>query len=371
MTTLERYHQRRDGCERFFLDNPPKQEIFEREDGAKIKVYSESWIVPDHLKKPENGKFRISLYVPGLFEMDKPNLGNHPLESKLMGALLTGESDAVFVLKAEGMNSLAYKNAQGDPHGESLVSEAAAEVLERELAQLKKQLGLNDDISVEFEVAGYSEGSTQGASISEKIIEKGLGKVNAYTSLGGAGLVGYENQNEARPTNFVLKAIKNRKHAKFDQVLDMEKPWVEIRPDMYIVSRKLIGDKEQGGFEYSLGKAEVSMEGDVRNIGKWSSRYIATRLGLGNQVPHERLQAVCSINHDYDKLIENGVPLIVLSGTEEIFFQSDEVSDAVKKLKSKGGRVLFITSDLGHGFPHKHPSGTAYTLAAFRQKAGL
>ena len=367
MTTLERYHQRRDGCERFFLDNPPMQEIIEREDGAKIKVYSESWIIPDHLKKPESGKFRISLYVPGLFEMDKPNLGNHPLESKLMGALLTGESDAVFVLKAEGMNSLAYKNAQGDPHGESLVSEAAAEVLERELAQLKKQLGLNDDISVEFEVAGYSEGSTQGASISEKIIEKGLGTVSAYTSIGGAGLVGAENQNDANVVRFVKNAWGKMRDVEFN----LEKPWVVEGPDTFFVSKELIGDKKQGGYEYSLGKAEVSGIGDARNVGKWTARYIGTLLGLGEQVPNERLQAVSSINPDYEKLVESGVPLVVLSGTKEIFFPSDEVRSSVDKLREKGGRVLLITSNMGHDFPHNHPSGTAYTLAAFRQKVEI
>jgi pimeloyl-ACP methyl ester carboxylesterase len=133
----------------------------------------------------------------------------------------------------------------------------------------------------------------------------------------------------------------------------------------------MIGDKKQGGYENSLGKAHVDTMGDIRNIAKWSARYLKSSLGIEEEVPHERVQAVFSKNKDFEKLVESGVPIVVLAGSKEIMFPATDVQKGVENLRAKGGKILLMITDMGHGFPHENPSGTAMTLALFRNKVGI
>ncbi len=380
------YEQRRNAAENFFIEHPPVIAESER-DGARFRTALARWDVPADLKKEtRTDVLRVTIYVPGMFEADKPNFGNYPLETKLAGGMLTGDTDAIFMLKGEGLNAEAYAAKSGESYGESLVADVAVGDLERSVKDLKQKLGAAEDMPVEFEVVGYSEGSAQGASIAEKILEHNLGKVRAYTSVGGAGLVGPDNQNEAG----VLAHLASNTMRKKDDY-SIPKTYTESGPDTYILNSKMIGYssgnkveqypadpsrkgekvREVGGLEHSLGKAYVDTTADARNIAKWGLRYVGTALGLGEEVPHERVQAVFSRNHDFDKLAERGIPIAVLAGSKEIMFPAVEVQKSVEQLRAKGGKVLLLITDMGHSLPHENPSGTAMMLQLFRNKVGI
>lgn len=365
------FRERKAQAEKFFMENPPKQTLVEQKDGSKVLVLSQNWEVPKKFKTEKKDTLRINIYVPGMFQADQPNLGNHPLESKFTSALLRGNADAVYILKAEGLNSFAYCDKDKKPHTQSNVANAAVQILDQDLLQLKKKLNLDPNIPVEFEIAGYSEGSSQGASIAEKIIENNIGKVTGYTSIGGGGLVGYEDQNKANIIDFVQDAFRKMKHLKSDEMIKKGIYWIQEDPHTFFVTHELIGDPIKGGFEYSLGKAKVDTFSDIKNITRWAIRYATHMMGFQKGVPNERVQAACSINPDYSKLAEKGVPIIVLAGTEEIFFPSDDVHNAVNKLRKIGGKVLLVTSNIPHEFPHNNPFGTAYLFGIFRDKCGF
>ena len=359
------YERRRNAAENFFIEHP--QTISESEQGGgRMRTALVRWEVPRDLKKEtEQGKLRITIYVPGMFETDKPNFGNYPLETKLAGSMLTGDTDAIFMLKGEGLNKEAYVAADGTGHGESLVADAAVSELEKSLDELKQKMNIAEPGQVEFEVVGYSEGSAEGASIAQKIVERGLGKVIAFTSIGGAGLIGKENQTETEVVNHL------RTNAMRKGEYEMPKTFSEVGQDTYLINHAMIGDKKQGGYENSLGKAYVDTMGDVRNIAKWGARYLKSSLGIEEEVPHERVQAVFSKNKDFEKLVENGVPIVVLAGSKEVMFPAADVQKGVEDLRAKGGKVLLMITDMGHGLPHENPSGTAMTLALFRNKVGI
>jgi len=263
------------------------------------------------------------------------------------------------------LNKESYVGQNGENHGESLVADVAVSGLEKSLAEFRQKMGAADNVNVEFEVVGYSEGSAQGASIAQKIVERKLGKVAAFTSIGGAGMAGKENLADTG----VIEHLKNNATRKDGYV--MPNTFVGAGEDTFLVNHKMIGDKKQGGYEQSLGKAYVDTKADARNIAKWGMRYLKTSLGLEDEVPHERVQAVFSKNRDFGKLAEDGVPIVVLAGSKEIMFPAEDVQKEVEILRQKGGKVLLLISDMGHGFPHENPSGTAMALKLFRDKAGI
>jgi hypothetical protein len=133
------YEKRRNAAEHFFATHPPK--ITEtNQDGGRMRTALVRWDIPAELKKESQpGKLRITVYVPGMFETDKPNFGNYPLETKLAGSMLTGDADVLFMLKGEGLNAEAYVGKDGVGHGESLVADAAVSSLAASLEELKKE----------------------------------------------------------------------------------------------------------------------------------------------------------------------------------------------------------------------------------------
>ncbi|MFA5184403.1 MAG: hypothetical protein WC456_02640 [Patescibacteria group bacterium] len=361
------YEQRRQAVENYLID-PENLKMVETEFGsAKVRTVIARWDAPEDLRevgaKPDT--LRITIYVPGMFECDKPNFGNYPLEIKLAGTMLMGDAESFVVLKAEGLNKEAYIDDGGQGRGQGLVAEEAVKQLEKSLQAMKQKMGLGEEAKIEFEVVGSSEGSTQGASIAEKIVERNLGKVNAFTSIGGVGLAGGEDQTEV--------AVINQLRAKIDpkNEYQMPKTYSEVGEDTFLINRQMIGDAKQGGYEYSLGKAYVDPKGDIRNVAKWGWRYLKSKLGLAEEVPHERVQAVFIKNHDFDKLATNGVPIVVLAGSEDRIFPAAEIQKGVEDLRSRGGKALLLITNMGHSFPHENPSGAAMALRLFRNKAGI
>lgn len=375
----------------------PRKDKMEMEGGATVNVLSSFVEIPESIEVEEKGKkkivelkkeddeYNIAIYVPGLFQADKPNYGNHPLEVKLAGSLLRSNTDAIMMLKAEGLNDKSYEDEEGNGKVQTTVSKAALEVLKKTL----KERGLVDEEGklsrkMRFSVVGYSEGSTQGASIAARIAESGFGEVKEFVSIGGAGLVGFENQSEVNLVKFFKNAQEARKNPylpapdsfKDNQgnihSLPFTKEGAETS-DTVFVEGKLLGDKKQGGLETSLGQAKVNTFADIRNIGKWSTRLLASEMGLIEQVPRARLNAAATLNHDYDLLAEKGVPIIVFSPTQEIFFPNTNVRERVGELRTQfpNDKILLVSSNVGHDFPHSNPSGTAYAIELIKERAGV
>jgi hypothetical protein len=359
------YEKRRDAAEMFFIEHPPAIKETEREE-AKIRTLLVRFDVPSELThKSATNTLRVTVYVPGMFDGTKPNFGNYPLETKLAGSMLTGDLDALFMLKAEGMNRAAYVGANGEGLGESLVADVAVSDLEESLKELRQKMNVPEDAPVEFEVVGFSEGSTQAISIAEKIAERKLGTIAACTSIGGAGLVGKENQNETSAISYLKdNAMKKNQY-------EMPPTFSEVDQNTFLINHRMIGGAKDAGYESAIGEAYVDAMADARNVAKWGVGYITTALGIEDKVPHERVQAVFSKNQDYEKLIARGIPLVVWAGSKEILFPAADVQKGVEDLRAKGGNVLLLITDTGHDSPHKNPSGTAMALELFRNKAGF
>lgn len=358
------YLARRNHVESHFLNHPPRQDKKEHKDGASVRVYSVCCVLPETLRKPAESKVRISVYVPGLFDNSTPNYGNHPLENKLAGALLTGDTDAVVMLKSEGLNGRAYETADGKGRKQALVAKDAVDVLAGHIEQIKQQLHLSSDAAVELELIGYSEGSTQAASIAWEIHSRNLGKIAAVTAIAPSGLVGPEEQESVNVVRSLRKSAALR-------YTPPSEGTIHNAGDSYEIDSKLMGDADQGGLETALGRARVSLPADVHNVAKWAVRYARSLLGVAQEVPSERLQAALSHNADFDRLAAAGIPLVVFSCTGDVFFPAAEVRASVDKISQAGGRVLEVTTNAGHDFPHANPSGVAYMLQLLRSQRGI
>lgn len=369
-----RYIKRRDFVEKEFLEKTVNQQPITLENGAKIRVLSSYVEIPDELKRKRKPSepVRVSVFVPGLFEARPPNLGNHPLETKLAGALLTGEVDVIFMLKAEGLNKEAFKE---NDHGiiQKRVSKAAHDVLKNSLEQQYPEE------TFEFRVSGYSEGATQAASLAARIAESELGKVKDLVSISGAGMVGAKIQEESKPVSFLKEALDERKKAPKPKELKGKRiksdvPIVREGHNTFYIDSRFMGDEKSGGFEEALGRARVSTVNDIKNIGTWGLRLLTTELTGGRieEVPTERLKAATTINPDYEELVKRDIPIFVFSETEEIFFPNTQVRKKVNELRNKGGRVILISAGgAGHEFAHYNPSGVAYAIETVKRKVGL
>ena len=169
--TRNLYLERRKHIENTFINNPPSREVVQLEDGASIKVLSSIATIPENLKtESSSDKLRVAIYVPTLWFTEEPTPTDYR-EVRLASSIITGNIDVAVQPKAEGMNTMAYKNEDGTGTCESKVAGAAVEIFKKQL----EARGLGEK-EIEFSIVGYTEGSPQGASIAAKIIEKGLGK---------------------------------------------------------------------------------------------------------------------------------------------------------------------------------------------------
>lgn len=203
-----RFWERRHVMSEAFLNTPPKDDIWkDASSGAEARVLSSIFIIPEALKEqvansdPTNSK--VTIFIPGLFEAANPNWGNHPLEMKLAASLLKGDADAMMMIKSEGLNAEAFEDGQKAP------SLAAQETVLRNLSEYVRN---NPNIkNIALEIIGYSEGSSQGASLAARIIEnistarengtpliEGLEdlSVSRYLSICGGGLAGPDTPQE-------------------------------------------------------------------------------------------------------------------------------------------------------------------------------
>lgn len=397
LSPREQYVERRVQLESYLLDNPlAVQEIKHEEPkagGAKVRVSMGRFDVPDNLKREgEPGVIRIAIFVPGTFETDPPAFANQPLEAKLISGLITGRVDNVYVLKAEGLNKQAYLDNSGNGRGQSFVAKDAVKIFKKSVEELKQKYQEQNPgdkaPKVIIDITGYSEGSTQAASIAVAIRESGLGEVGSYTSIGGAGFTGFENQQDANLPGLFKHNLKVKSELSSHPVFTEKGTHVSKveGEDTLLVNAKVIkGNKRGDGLEGSLGNAKrskVDMFSDVRNVLFWIDRLVDTEglalftkrakdfkgKGISQEVPWERLQAEFTRNHDIEKLAEYGVPMVVTAGIKDDLFPGEDIRQTVKELRKKGAKIALAIINVGHGFYHESPQGTAALVHSMKEK---
>jgi len=344
-----RYQRRRSRVVETLMARNPDRERVVLDNGGQVEVFSHWVDIGPELKKGKGDhKYYLDVYVSGLFQTDKANTGNMP-EARLVGGMVRPETDAVMVLKAEGLNKQAYEEDENGG-GEGRVAAAAVEVLRRKMEGKPELHGRE----VVIRVTGYSEGSTQGASIAADLAEAGYG-VREYISIGGAGMVGAPSMGEVDFVKFGWGVTQSRVKAG-----PSPKAFVDEGNGNYFIRGDMVA-----GWNKALGmdpaEFNPTLKDDAENVVRWALR-------LGRDVPVQRVRAACTLNPDYRKLGEMGVPVIVVSSTHEQLFSNSAVKDQAEKLRQMGGRVAVVTTDAGHEGPHFNPNAVAYMAQLISEK---
>lgn len=391
----EEYAKRRREIEREYYRQPLNREVVQGEGGAKTLVLSKLYRAPEHLiKKSEaekDGDIRISVYLPGIWELEHPNTGN-TVEVNLLSDILLGKADAIVVAKAEGLNREAYAsvdaNGKVKGEGQRRVAVALAHSLERQLGDLGSQEGVGDGQKPKFvfNLTGYSEGASQ--AVSTALLLQEFGRVESVTAIAPAGLIGAANQEDITLTDSIKQIVRNASTHAADvptfprQNDNGENLYHQADGDTLFVDASLIGGKKRAsivgkdggsqkievtqGFEGSLGEtAEIKWNDDLQNVLGFFKRLVFARDddGAMTNVPAERVKAVLAKNKDYDNLMRLGIDLTVISGTKDGFFPFGNIENAVAELRNNNPdkRLKFIAVVNGdHGIAHYNPNGVAF-----------
>lgn len=390
------YAERRSVIEGEYYKQPLNREVVLGEGGAKTLVLSKLYRAPEHLIKKfeaeKKGDFRISVYLPGIWELEHPNTGN-TVEVNLLNDILLGKADAIVVAKAEGLNREAYASVDADGkhigEGQRRVAAALVQSLER---QLGDRFGLPGDSregqkpKFVFNLTGYSEGASQ--AVSAALLLQEFGRVESVTAIAPAGFIGAASQEDIKLTDSIKQVVRNASAHAVDmpafprQNDNGESIYHKLDGDTLFIDSRLIGGKKRvsttnssgksqqieftQGFEGSLGEpAEIRWTDDLINVLGFFKRLVFARdddVVMAN-VPAERVKAVLTRNKDYDNLVRSGIDLIVISGTKDGFFPFGNMEQKVSELRSNNPdkRVKFIAVVNGdHGTAHYNPNGVAY-----------
>lgn len=356
------------------------RQTVERDTGEKIEIlWSFSRLPPELVTPAKNSRFRLTLFVPGMFQMDEipgspyaANYGNHPLEINLDSGLLTGDINAVMVLKAEGLNDISYQDASGKGAGQKKVAAAAVEVFQAEIEKFCQSNGVSVS-DLEIRILGHSEGATQAASIAAELLRQRIGQVKELTVIMPAGLSGIAPDRVCSPADFLRDAIARR--------LISSEPTKKSRQLQfgYKISAEKIKELDR---RFAIGGVNtyVDSEADKRNVGRWLLRLaggkrwadFAAKLGIAENVPFARLIEADRRNPDYQTVVSAGVPLLVVAGSRDVLFLAGEVRrrlDDLSKIANSHVAALFVDGD--HVFSHYYPSGVAHALELLRRQTGF
>lgn len=280
------------------------------------------------------------------------------------------------ILKPEGLNDQAYldvKNGKVVGACQRKISNAALEVLQKRLSEVREGSGKK----YKFRIVGYSEGSSQGISLAARILESGLGEVEDITSIGACGFVGVDVVEQPATPEVPVKQIlgnvvveRFKSHPKFPRQDPNGKKIYHLRKgdkgDNIYVDSKLLSDKNQGGFEASLGREPIDKGADKVILLRWFTKYFKSkRADLEEGVPSQRIKALWTRNPDLDFLAERAVPIKIFAGYFDQLFPSIKAEETIDQLRQKGGNILLISSNVTREYPHLHPSAVAYVLELF------
>ncbi len=362
--TILNYWKRRAYITDTFINKTPADEVLQVESKsgpADVRVLSTMCEIPDELRDPNKMQAKenvtMAVFVPGMFEVAQ-NYGSHPLESRLAGGLLTSETDAVIMLKAEGQDRKAFEEVH------KTTSTAAFQVLEK---QITEYLKMHPDCkTINLKVLGYSEGSTQGASLTARIIEHiqeakaegrpaidGLDTLNMkeYLSICGGGLAGNAKVADVNLGEVLINNIKAMNQGQANESLAKEAgagaygtvSWQDTNGHSYDIPKGTeaqlkeisaglnlktfeIDSRLVEGFQKSLEVGAGKLNGeqaelrdqeqesqqrrnpdDVKNVSKWLARFFATNVESLSKSLVTRAAAILPGGVDtLNRLIGNG-----------------------------------------------------------------
>jgi hypothetical protein len=305
--------------------------------------------MPDNYKSGEApAKKRVTIYFSTLFQIDRFNIANI-FETALCPAVADGKLDYFILIKAEGLNALAYKRSDGVPVGEEKVAVLVGE----KLLEIFRENNIGKDDAL-VDVVAYSEGAPQAVAAAYKLKSDGY-NVRQFVGVCGAGIIGVENQRSAHPIihtfTTIIKMFKNRKITLSESVYDLTS----------LVAPLYEGEDDRAWGEW--------------NVNFWIKRLVFTQLGLEkimrvDGVPMERLKVAVTKSPYYKKLAELQVPMIFFSAKHDVFFDNNKIHKAIRELKDINPKVIDINSNVFHWFAHEHPSMIARAIETAKAKEG-
>lgn len=315
-------------------------------------------IVVDHAYVPvtDQPPKNISIYLGGLPHNPAQNTAGDPQEIGNIPGLLTTTSDAVVVLKPEGLNNEAYR--EGDQEfGQQRVAEATLITLQRVLSE-----HLTDDqrTALRFTLVGYSEGASQGASLAKQMLELGM-NVDGLVGLEPAGVAGYADQKHSRvfPAHFSKEFAR-----KYIQKLrEGDNEYIPKKTDYgYHIPRRLLQS-----YNDILGGIKPHVRDQLQTIANVGGRILggASRLKFPRKVVPERWRASWTKNQDYENLIRADVPVSLFCGTLSEIIDFDGIQKQVVNWRQTipGSRAQLISSRSTHAIINMESLGVGFTTA--------
>jgi hypothetical protein len=331
---------------------------------ARVRVTSSVIDLADYKppsKEHEKPFLKLTVMNAGLFEATdllglgtgQGNTGN--TELKLAGGLFDNSlsaPDALVFIKPEGLNAAAYDR------GETTIGTATALKLEQIASEYKRTHHLPPDLPVVFDLTGFSEGSSQIVSTAAELLRRNIGKVERVFSIGGAGYVGAQEVEQAKPIEFIRQAFLAAMQArKNPQPLGF---YDETSRDVH-VSGKPIENMSKRLTQTLTGMTgeQIKLMDDLRNVYVFFRRLTRSLPSLDledptSAVPIKRIKAACSLNEDRLFLAAQSVPTTIFADYDDPFFPPSQIKPEVDRLRatSPTAKIQFITSALGHAGPH-------------------
>ena len=384
------FSKRRAYIEQAALLTPRHAEKIAVGNGGEVRVVSSLIDISDintslskesSIPLAEHKTLRVSVMNAGLFEATsefgfgegQANTGN--TEINLASGLFVGEDgfipDAIIFIKPEGLNVQAYE------HGQRLIGEASAQKIQALMADYKHTHGVKETTPVQFDLTGYSEGSTQVLSLAAALDRKKIGSIRRVLSIGGAGFVGAETGDAAQPVSFVIRAMQEAQHAKKSDIpygpYNTETQGIKIDekvvvPDIHVSNRPIKTLRERlTQYPTDIPPLPIQKDGtkterivftdDAKNILRFGERLLKTAIGKakdGETIPWRRIKEACAINDDAAYIAKQGIPTMVFTDYDDPFFPPRLIQEHIQTLRDQEPKanMWFIASPLGHYGPH-------------------
>ncbi|NCN06362.1 MAG: hypothetical protein GW946_00780 [Candidatus Pacebacteria bacterium] len=348
----EEFVARRKAIEEFFLINPPAVDVSTTPGGGEIHIYHQIWCRPEIVFAQLDGPLQVTVYIPGLQMIAKPNAGNVP-EIHMASQLAEAGTNAVMMIKPEGQNAAAYTGDRARPLSE--VSLAAARRIMKEISNL---LATGQTASVR--IVGTSEGSSLAPSIIKHLLDEQSQRfsMTAFLSVCGGGLVGAKSMELTAVAAYLLENIRANKAV----VVPPHTGLVRTLPDgSAFIDGRVFGSTSISGMDAALGERMQDLGQDAANFRSMIMRMVATQLGLSGRLPFERLAAIFQPNPDWKQVAEAGIPTTIIASQRDPFFSAPRVRAALHQLQSEqpDWRPTTITTDLEHADFHAYAQGVA------------
>lgn len=343
----------------------PHQEEIARTELLKMKRLHTTEITQDtgakfavdyaHIPLTETPTARrvVSIYMAGMPQDAIQAPGQHPQEVPFSAELLKGTATDFVLLKAEGLNSKAFKDTDG-----KITDSLTIDVAWQQLQEICKAQGIDiSDPLVTFHITGFSEGAAQGAGLIEKVLDAG-GNVGSFTVIDGAGVVGYKDPNEA------LIIPQNTLRIPHNQNREPQKQPVTKTPWGLHLSKELLNSYHSlldGPVPNEVGPDDPKIDHTYVERLKGLIPFVS---GPPRAIVPERMKLAWSRSETYGRVLARGVATIIFAGSQSEIHDIDDVVKQVTEWQNTPGTdVTLVTSDTKHFDAHLTSAGVGFAAA--------